>query len=267
MIPAYAEVQAAARELPGAAMTRGRLLRAYLVEAKYESLRTFREPSFAGPFLVIPAALYLLFAVLLFGDSVAKDPKVGLYIFTGFSVLGVMGPGLFGFGIGIAVERDRGLMQLKRALPAPPGATLLAKMAMSMLFVAVIMVTMFAAGLAGHLRFSAVQMLCASAVNILGAPPFCAIGFFIGTLVSGKSAPAFVNVAYLPMIYLSNLLIPLPKSMHWVGLISPAYHLNQTLLAAIGVPFEGSVLVHVAVLAGITLLFTVVSVRRLARVG
>jgi ABC-2 type transport system permease protein len=203
----------------------------------------------------------------LFGDAVAKDPKAALYIFTGFAVFGVMGPGLFGFGVGIAVERDRGLMQLKRALPAPPGATLLAKMAMSMLFVAVMMATMFLAGTLGHVRFSAAQMLSASAVNIVGSLPFCAMGFFIGTLVSGKSAPGFVNLAYLPMIYLSGFLIPLPKSMHWVEVMSPAYHLNQTVLAAIGVAFEGSVWVHVAVLAGVTVILTVWSVRRLARVG
>jgi ABC-2 type transport system permease protein len=140
-------------------------------------------------------------------------------------------------------------------------------MAMSMLFVAVIMVTMFVAGLAGHVRFSAAQMLSASAVNILGALPFCAMGFFIGTLASGKSAPAFVNLAYLPMIYLSGFLIPLPKSMHWVEVMSPAYHLNQSVLAAIGVPFEGSVWVHVAVLAGVTVILTLLSVRRMVRVG
>lgn len=267
MIPAYAQVQGVARAIPSAVMTRGRLFRAYLVEAKYESLRTFREPAFAGPFLILPAALYLLFAVLLFGDAVAKDPKAGLYIFTGFAVFGVMGPGMFGFGVGMAVERDRGLLQLKRALPAPPGATLLAKMAMSMLFVAVIMATMFLAGLAGHMKFSAAQMLSSSVVNIVGALPFCAIGLFIGTLASGKSAPAFVNLVYLPMIYLSGFLIPLPKSMHWIALLSPAYHLNQSVLAAMGVPFEGSVAVHVAMLFGLTLVLTALSIRRLSRVG
>ena len=73
-------------------MTVPRILHAYLMEAKYESLRMLRSPSFAGPFLLLPAGLYLLFGALLFGTDFAKDPKAAMFIFMGFSVLGVMGP-------------------------------------------------------------------------------------------------------------------------------------------------------------------------------
>jgi ABC-2 type transport system permease protein len=248
-------------------MPRGRRLRAYAVEAKYETLRMLRAPAFAGPFLLLPVGLYLLFAVLLFGAEIAKDPKAGLFTFLGFATLGVMGPGLFGFGVTVAMERDQGLLRLKRALPAPPAAALFAKMLMSMLFVALVMVTMIAAAPLGHLRLNAWQLLGLSVVNVLGALPFCALGFFVGAVASGKAAPAIVNLLYLPMIYLSAILFPLPKSVHWIALLSPAYHLEQTALWTIGLPAEGLPAGHLAVLAGITVLFTAVAVRRLARVG
>jgi ABC-2 type transport system permease protein len=248
-------------------MPTGRVLRAYWMEAKYESLRMLRAPGFAGPFLGIPVLLYLLFAVLLYGDALAKDPKSALFLFMGFSVFGVMGPGMFGFGISIAVEREQGLLKLKRAMPGPPAAPLLAKMLMSMLFVAIIMATMIAAAPLGHLRLNAGQLLAVSAVNILGAVPFCAMGLFIGTRCAGKSAPAFVNLFYLPMIYLSGFLIPLPKSMLWVESLSPAFHLDQLALGAVGAPNLGSPILHLAVLAGVTLTLTGLAIRRLARVG
>jgi ABC-2 type transport system permease protein len=248
-------------------MPAGRLWRAYWMEAKYESLRMLRAPAFAGPFLGIPVLLYLLFAVLLYGDAMAKDPKSALFLFMGFSVFGVMGPGMFGFGITIAMEREQGLLKLKRAMPAPPAAPLLAKMLMSMLFVVIVMVTMIAAAPLGHLRLSAGQLLAVSAVNILGAVPFCAMGLYIGTRCTGKSAPAFVNLFYLPMIYLSGFLIPLPKSMLWVESLSPAFHLDQLALGAAGAPSLGSPVLHLAVLAGVTLALTGLAVRRLARVG
>ena len=241
--------------------------RAHLKEARYESLRMLRAPGFAGPFLALPVLLYLLFAVLLFGDAIGKDPNAALFMFMGFSVFGVMGPGMFGFGISIAVECDQGLLKLKRAAPCPPAAPLLAKMLMSMLFVAIIMITMIAAAPLGHLRFSAGQFLALSAVNILGAVPFCAMGLFIGTLAGGRSAPAFVNLLYLPMIYLSGFLIPMPKSMLWVERLSPAFHLDQLALRAVGAPSLGSAMFHIALLAGITVVLTSLSVRRLARVG
>ena len=53
--------------------------------------------------------------------------------------MGVMGPALFAFGMAVAVDRDFGLLRLKRALPMPPMAYLLGKMGMSMLFSALVM--------------------------------------------------------------------------------------------------------------------------------
>ena len=99
-----------------------RAWRAYVSDAKYESLRMLRAPAFAGPFLLLPAGLYMLFGVVLFGGDIAKDPKTALFLFMGFSIMGVMGPGMFGFGITISTEREHGLLRLRRALPGPPAA-------------------------------------------------------------------------------------------------------------------------------------------------
>jgi ABC-2 type transport system permease protein len=243
-----------------------RVWRAYAVEAKYESLRMLRTPAFAGPFLVLPAALFLLFAVLLFGPAIAKDPKTGLFMFMGFSILGVMGPGMFGFGITVATEREHGLLRLKRALPMPPAASLLAKMLMSMLFVAIIMASMAAVAPLGHLQVPAARMLALSLVCVIGSAPFCALGFLIGTLASAKSAPAFVNLLYLPMTYLSGILFPLPKSAEWIAHLSPAYHLDQAALTALGASSQGLGW-HIAVLVLVTVAATLLAVRRLARHG
>jgi ABC-2 type transport system permease protein len=248
-------------------MSTGRLLRAYWTEARYESVRMLRSPGFAGPFLALPVLLYLLFGVLLYGDAMAKDPNAKLFVFLGFAIFGAMGPGMFGFGVTVAMEREQGLLLLKRAMPCPPAASLLAKMAMSMLFVAIVMATMIAAMPLGHLSLSAGQLASLSAVNILGAAPFCAIGLLIGTWASAKSAPAFVNLLYLPMIYLSGFLFPLPKSVEWIETGSPAFHLTQLARSAIGAQSEGAALVHLAVLLGVTLFLTAFAVRRLARVG
>ena len=86
--------------------------------------------------------------------------------------MGVMGPGMFGFGITVATEREQGLLKLKRALPTPPGATLLAKMLMSMLFVAIIMASMAAVAPLGHAHLSAGRMLGLALVGIVGSMPF-----------------------------------------------------------------------------------------------
>ncbi len=252
----------------GVVMPSGRLVRADLTEAKYESVRMLRMPGFSIPFLLLPAALYLLFGVVLFGEALRNDPKGAMFIFTGFDVMGVMGPGMFGFGITLAMEREQGLLALKRALPMPTGASLIAKMVMAMLFGVIVTATMITAALTlGHLPLMATQCLRLATINALGALPFCALGLLLGTLTTARSAPAIINLLYLAMIYLSSFLIPLPKSIEWIALASPAFYLDQLALSALGAPSHGAALTHVGVLAGVTLLPAALAIRRLARVG
>jgi ABC-2 type transport system permease protein len=249
-------------------MPSGRLLHAYLTEAQFESLRMFRVLGFSLPFLVLPVALYLLFGVVLFGDVARNDPATGKFLFTAFAVFGVMGPGLFGFGATIAAEREQGLLTLKRALPAPAGSYLLAKLLMTMLFAFIVMATMIpAARLLGHLPLTFAECVSMTAINMIGSLPFCAIGLFVGTRVSGKAAVAVVNLIYVPMMHISGLFYPLPRFLRAVSPAWPTYHLQQLAFAALGAPFYGKSPIHVAVLLGTTVVLTILSVRRLARVG
>ena len=249
-------------------MSNARLLRAYLTEARFESLRMLRVLGFSLPFLVLPASLYLLFGVVLFGEAVRNDPAAGKFLFTAFAVFGVMGPGMFGFGATVATEREQGLLTLKRALPAPPGSYLLAKLLMTMLFAFIVMATMIpSALLLGHLPLTFAQCASVTAISIFGSLPFCAIGLFIGTRASGKASVALVNLIYVPMMHISGLFYPLPKFLRSISPVWPSYHLQQLLFAALGAPFYGRTAVQVAVLAGVTLVLTALSIRRLARVG
>jgi ABC-2 type transport system permease protein len=251
---------------PESPFPRARVVRAYLTEARYELLRSLRMPAFALPFLLLPGALYLFFTVLLFGKAVQGHPGLAIGSFVAWGTFGVMGPGLFGFGVFVAMEREQGLLTLKRAQPMPPAAYLFAKTAMCLLFSALILVTLIAAALlVAHPPLSFGRMLGVAATLGLGALPFCALGLFLGTRVSGKAAPAFANLAYLPMLYLSGLFFPLNEGMQKIALVSPAFHLNQLALGVAGLPALGSALGHVVFLGLWTLVFGGLAVRRLGR--
>jgi len=255
-------------ELPGGAvMPASRLFRAYLTEARYETVRMLRTPAFSIPFLSLPVLLYLLFAVVIFGAAIRNDPQSGLFIFAAFALFGIMGPGMFGFGMLVAGEREHGLLTLKRALPMPPPAYLVAKLLMAMMFALIVVVTMIAVLPLGHLRLSVGQLFAAAAVSILGALPFCAIGLFIGVLTTSRSAPAFVNILYQVMMHLSGLFYPLSKFLRAIAPVWPTYHLQQLFFSAIGVPSQGRAITHVAVLVFLTVVLTLWAVRRLAIKG
>lgn len=256
------------RTMPGA-----RLLGAYLTEIKLELLRLSRAPVYVIPMVLLPPALYLLFAVVIAGaspDAKAHPAQVATFFFTGFATFAVVGPALFGVGCSIAIERDQGLLRLKRALPAPAGGYLLAK------FVAATIFAAFAASavgvlaiLAGKLTLSIAQVATIVGVLVAGTLPCCALGLFIGTRVSGTAAPGLMNLVYLPMIYLSGLFFPLPATLQSWSVIWPTRHMYQLALAAAHLPLPGKLepRISLVVLIAMLLVFGGLAIRRLARVG
>ena len=242
-------------------------LRSYVLESKFEFLRVLRTPAFAAPTLMFPPLFYLLFGILLNRHSAAAAH----YLFATYSVFGVMAPSLFGFGVGVAIERERGWLALKRVAPMPPGAYLLSKMAMAMLFVAIIYLILATLAFSlGNVRMPATEWLLLGAIALLGVMPFCVLGLMIGAKANANAAPAFVNLIYLPMAFLSGLWMPLemlPKVIGQIAPIWPAYHLSQLALMTVGqVPVAG-VAGHLMWLAGFTVLCFGIARRWLARAG
>ncbi len=248
-------------------MSTGRVRRAYLLEAKYETVRMLRTPAFSIPFLALPLLLFLLFGVVLFGNETRNSPDAARFIFAAFAVLGVMGPGMFGFGMALALEREQGLLRLKRALPMPRAAHLAAKMFMALLFGVLVMISLLPFAPLGHVRLGVAGSLYVGLTCVLGTLPFSAIGLLIGSLASGKAAAAYVNVAYQLMMHLSGLFYPLPAFMQLIAPVWPTFHAQQLVFGAMNAPMRGSAIAHIAVLAAVTASCSIVAIRRLVRVG
>ncbi|MGB0135057.1 ABC transporter permease [Dokdonella sp.] len=252
------------------ALTPAQYLGCYYREAKYEFLRLMRTPSFVLPALLFPSMFYLLFGVVM-GSGRSGSGDAARYLLASYGVFGVMGAALFGFAVNVAVERERGFLVLKRALPMPPGAYLFAKLVMAMIFALIIslMLAAIAITLAG-VSLAPSQWLLLLVINVLGTLPFSAIGLLIGTAFSGQAAPAIVNLIYLPMAFLSGLWIPLsmlPKFIDTLAPVWPSYHLAQIALKVVGHDAGGSLWMHLLVLAVITVAFFLVARRALVDRG
>lgn len=247
-----------------------RTLAVYGLEIRLELLRLLRMPAFALPMFLLPVGTYLLFAFAVAGEAVAKDPDAGRFMFGGFSVMAVTMAALFATCPNLAMEREQGLLTLKRAQPAPPGAWLTAKIVAGVAcgVIAYLPILVLAAT-TGQAHLSGAQLAAMSAVLVAGTIPFCALGLMIGALTSGSAAPAYANLAYLPGIYLSGLFFPLPQSMHFQTPFWPQFHLDQLVFAAGGVAKFRWIApeMALAVLVGFTALCSGVALWRLSREG
>ena len=242
-------------------------LHAYALEAKCEFLRVLRTPSASVPSLMFPPLFYLLFGILLNrGNS-----GVAHYLFATYSVFGVMAPSLFSFGVAVAIERERGWLALKRVAPMPPGAYLLGKMAMAMVFAAIIYCALaLLAYTLGGVRLLPEQWLLLGAIALLGTMPFCALGLVIGSRANASAAPAFVNLIYMPMAFLSGLWMPLtmlPKVISQMAPLWPAWHLSQLALMTVGQLPATGIVMHLVWLGGFTAICFAIARRWLARIG
>ncbi len=233
------------------------LLRIYALEAKYEFLKVLRLPAYSIPTLAFPTLFYLMFS-LAFGGRSLGSTSMSSYMLATYGAFGVIGAALFGFGVGISIERGQGWLLLKRASPMPAGAYFAAKVAMALLFGAIIVGSLFAlgAGMQG-VRLPAGTWLGLGAILVSGALPFCALGLAFGTWCGPNSAPAVVNLVYLPMAFGSGLWMPiqiLPGFLQELAPWLPPYHLAQLALKTIGGDLGRPAVGHVAALLGVTVL-------------
>jgi ABC-2 type transport system permease protein len=253
--------------LPASTHAAPSLLRIQALEAWYELLAVLRQPAFALPTLLFPVVFYVLFAVVLPGKWGGLERAA--YLLATYGVFGVIGPALFGFGVGLAIEREKGWLELKRVSPMPTLVYFLAKIAMSLVvgFIVVCLLTL-AAVVGGGVRMSPGTWGLLVATLLLGTLPFCAMGLWLGTLVRGQGAVAVVNLVYLPMSVLSGLWIPIfafPLVLQKLAVVWPAWHLGRMALGVVGQAQDVRWGLHIAVLLGTTALCLALAARRLRR--
>jgi len=223
----------------------------YIAEIGAECLKLVRAPEFILPTLVLPVAFYAMFAVIVPGSN-----QNAPYLLATFGVFAVMGPALFGFGAGVAQERERGWLKLKRAVPAADFAYIAAKTAATLIMAAASLALVYAA--AGFLAGVALQRSTWAlllAVHILAALPFVFAGLTLGFLLGANGAVAAANLIFLALALLGGLWIPIvvfPELMQQIAWALPSFHLAEIALAASGQPGERPVGLHIAVLAAMT---------------
>jgi ABC-2 type transport system permease protein len=234
--------------------------RVYWMEAKSEFLKLLRMKQYSMSTVMFPLMFYCFFGLAMGREQQHGMPmSAARYLLATYGAFAVVGATLYAFGVGVAVERGLGWLQVKRASPMPPAAYFLAKAAVSITFGAIVVTLLFTlGGIFGNVHMPLTRWLSLGGVLIAGAVPFCALGLAIGSFAGPQSAPATVNMIYMPLSFLAGLWIPidfLPHGLQQFAPFLPTYHLGQLALAMLHAPVAGTIAQHAGALAGFTLLF------------
>ena len=227
-------------------------LRAVVREIEYEFIRLVRTRAFSLSVIGFPLVFFLLFGLR------AHDAETTRYLIAGYSCFGLGSACLFGIGLGIAMERAQGWLELKWASPMPRLAYLAAKMVSSAAFALIVTALLIGLGVTlGGVTVTLSQGLRLMALMLVGSVPFTALGLLIALWVPPTSGPGIINLIYIPLSFASGFWMPLRLLPHWLQAIAPAlptYHLAQLALAVFGFAPRAGALTHWLVLAGFTLL-------------
>jgi len=231
----------------------------YWKEAKYEFLTRLRLRAYSLSTIAFPLMFYVLFGLVINSrNAPIAGTTITTYLIATYGCFGVMGASLFGTASGLAAERGLGWLQVKRASPMPPFAYFAAKVALGMIFSAIVVVLLLILGITfGGVRLPVLDALKLVAVLVTGSLPFCAMGLAIGYFVGPNSAVAVINLIYLPLSFCSGLWVPimfLPRLLQQVAHFLPPYHLAQLALSVVGAGQRESNWTHWEALAGFSLI-------------
>ena len=173
-------------------------LRIYYLETLSEIRKVIRVAGFVLPTLLFPWMFYIFFGLVF--NRTGMGGQMPTYMLATYGTFGIIAPALFSFGVGVAIEKGQGWMDIKQASPMPPMAYIWARVVSALMFALAVIIGLFTLGaLFGEVLLQTSQWLLLALVLVLCTLPFCAIGLAMGLYLKPQVAPAVVNLIYLPM--------------------------------------------------------------------
>jgi ABC-2 type transport system permease protein len=220
-----------------------------LNQVRYTNKAFWRNPASAFFTFAFPLMFLVIFTVL-FGDSdtcigkvvpgrgcVGQTISTSTFYVASISAFSVITACYTNIAISMSFSRDAGVLKRIRGTPLPSWAFLFGRIVHS-IFVAVLLVAICA--VFGRLFYDARLPISSLGPFLLtlvvGAASFAALGLAITALIPNADAsPAIVNASILPLLFISDVFIPLENPPAWLDItakIFPVKHFVEGMLAS-----------------------------------
>ncbi|MCX6463467.1 MAG: ABC transporter permease [Pseudonocardiales bacterium] len=213
-----------------------------------EGLRAIlREPTALFFSVLMPVAFYALFTGVFGRGTGEGGLPYAVTSLAGYGAFGVVAVMLLNPGIGVAEDRTRGWLRVKKVSATPIGVVLAARVMAALPYAVGVLLAMSAVSvlLAGPVLDLGTWALLMAAL-LLGALPFALFGLAVGFVASSGTTAAVLNAVRFPMVLASGLWIPLellPGFLQAIAPFLPTYHLARLAMAPLtGGPVLGPLL-------------------------
>lgn len=198
------------------------------LHVRHNNRAFWRNPAAAFFTLVLPLMFLVMFS-LLFGNqrTVVDGRSVSSATFTlsGILTFSVIGACYTSLAIGMTAAREEGFLKRVRGTPVAPwvymGARLVHSMGIAILLV-VVSVTFSAVAYGVRVPTSSAPALLVSLM--VGAASFAALGLAVTAAIPNvEAAPAVVNAVIFPLLFSSNVFIPIARPPAWLKLVTGVF--------------------------------------------
>src|ERR1700682_5693399 len=212
-----------------------------LMQIVYTNKAFIRNPISAFFTLVFPLMFLVIFSVI-FGNNTIEVARgvtasTATFYIPAIAAFSVITACYTNIAISLCFARDSGGMKRIRGSPLPPWAFMFARIVHAVL-IAVLLVAFCAAfgAVFYHATLPTRTLPAFLLTLVVGAAAFSALGVAVTTLIpNADAAPAIVNASVLPLLFISNVFIPLQHPPAWLDFVSkvfPIRHFSDSIVGS-----------------------------------
>ena len=226
------------------------MIRSAVRQVRYTNLAFWRNPASAFFTFAFPLMFLVIFTVLFSNETTclragpagcAYEVKTSTFYVTSISAFSVITACYTNIAISLSFARDTGVLKRIAGSPIPTGAYLFGRVTHATL-IAILLVAITA--VFGRVAYGA--SLPTSTLGpllltvVVGAASFAALGVaMLGAIPNADASPAVVNATILPLLFISNVFIPLgPDPATWVDVLSKVFPVRHFVEAMFGSYFR-----------------------------
>jgi ABC-2 type transport system permease protein len=220
-------------------------------QIRYTNRSFWRNPAaafftFAFPlmFLVIFTALFgnvSICPVLATGRCPIPEISTSTFYISAIATFSIITATYTNLATSVAFLKDLGVLKRIRGTPAPAWTYLAGRVIHSILLAILLVAIVTAFGVAFYnAELPSHTFLAFATTIVVGAACFSALGLALTAVIpNADAAPAVVNASILPLLFLSDIFIPIQDPNAWyvqVAKVFPPYHFAQAMKAAYFAP-------------------------------
>lgn len=213
-------------------------LRLALEQVRWENRAFWRNPAAAFFTFAFPIMFLVIFNLVFGGgdyEGFGRPVSLATFYTPAIIAFSVVNACYTNIAIGIVFAREQGVLKRIRGTPMPPWAYLFGRIGQAVIVAVVLVVIVGAFGrLFYGVELPTDTLGGFAATVVVGAAAFSALGLAVTAIIPNvDAAPAVVNAIILPLLFVSDVFIPLDEAPAWLTALAdvfPVRHLSQALL-------------------------------------